>query len=68
MTIFRGLIKESVRRYFILSKSIFLSIRKDIKSLLKLLLETAKPSLSIILEILLDDLSTINEDKILGDM
>jgi hypothetical protein len=68
MTIFRGLIKESVRRYFILSKSIFLSIRKDIKSLLELLLETAKPSLSIILEILLDDLSTINEDKILGDM
>jgi hypothetical protein len=59
MTIFRGLTKKSVGRYFILSKLIFLSIRKDIKSLLELLLETAKPSLSIILEILLDDLSTI---------
>ena len=54
MTVFRGLIKESVGRYFILSKLIFLSIRNDIKSL-----GTAKPSLSIIVEILLDDPSTI---------
>jgi len=59
MTVFRGLIKEYVGRYFILSKLIFLSIRNDIKSLLELLLWTVKPSLSIILEILLDDPSTI---------